>query len=182
MFLLSSAATCRIGFQSARWKNANRSDGSDSLFLSLSRLHSLARCFCSCLSLFSPIQLLHGLNPEPSSLLLSIHPRSVSAESLPGVALLRAAGGRGRGGCGRRKRREGKKRERGREKLRRQGRKRRWTRRKKGRCRTHRWTWDGGLCCLYYIGPFSVGSRRIECLVEQKHRGLFTICGLEAFL
>lgn len=73
--------------QSARWKNANRSDGSDSLFLSPSRLHSLARCFCSCLSLFSPIQLLHGLNPEPSSLLLSIHPRSVSAESLPGVAL-----------------------------------------------------------------------------------------------
>lgn len=73
--------------QSARWKNTNRSDGSDSLFLSLSRLHSLARCFCSCLSLFSPIQLLHGLNPEPSSLLLSIHPRSVSAESLPGVAL-----------------------------------------------------------------------------------------------
>lgn len=43
--------------------------------------------------LFSPIQLLHGVNPEPSSLLLSIHSCSYTAESLPGVALLRGRGG-----------------------------------------------------------------------------------------
>lgn len=105
--------------QSARWKNANRSDGSDSLFLSPSRLHSLARCFCSCLSLFSPIQLLHGLNPEPSSLLLSIHPRSVSAESLPGVALAQSCRReRERRLWKKEKKRGEKKRERGREKLR----------------------------------------------------------------
>lgn len=106
--------------QSARWKNTNRSDGSDSLFLSLSRLHSLARCFCSCLSLFSPIQLLHGLNPEPSSLLLSIHPRSVSAESLPGVALAQSCRReRERRLWKKEKEERGKKeRERGREKLR----------------------------------------------------------------
>lgn len=106
--------------QSARWKNANRSDGSDSLFLSPSRLHSLARCFCSCLSLFSPIQLLHGLNPEPSSLLLSIHPRSVSAESLPGVALAQSCRReRERRLWKKEKEERGKKeRERGREKLR----------------------------------------------------------------
>lgn len=106
--------------QSARWKNANRSDGSDSLFLSPSRLHSLARCFCSCLSLFSPIQLLQGLNPEPSSLLLSIHPRSVSAESLPGVALAQSCRReRERRLWKKEKEERGKKeRERGREKLR----------------------------------------------------------------
>lgn len=105
--------------QSARWKNTNRSDGSDSLFLSPSRLHSLARCFCSCLSLFSPIQLLHGLNPEPSSLLLSIHPRSVSAESLPGVALAQSCRReRERRLWKKEKKRGEKKRERGREKLR----------------------------------------------------------------
>lgn len=64
-------------------------------------LHYLPHCFCSCLSLFLPIQLLHRLNPDPSSLvfspfLLSIHSWSYSAESLPGAFLLSAIGGKDR--------------------------------------------------------------------------------------
>lgn len=92
----------------------NWSDGFDSLFLSLSLHFSVFYIplpHCSCLSLFSPIQLLHRLNPEPSSLLLSIHSCSSSAESLPGVALLRTTGGDGEGRTWKNKERE-KKRER----------------------------------------------------------------------
>lgn len=75
---------------------------SRSLSASLCLLHSLPHCFCSCLSLFSPIQLFHRQNPEPSSplfsfLLLSIQSCSYSAESLPGLPLHRATGGEGGG-------------------------------------------------------------------------------------
>lgn len=172
MFLLSSAATCRIGFQlgNARHRNTVGSLEKHEPEWRFWQPLSLSQSFTfpsSLLLLVSLPFLAYSASPRAKSWALVSSPLHPSPQRLCWISARSRSRSELQEGEGEEAVEEGKEergkkeRERPRE-TQRQGRKRRWTRRKKGRCRTHRWTWDGGLCCLYYIGPFSVGSRRIE--------------------